>query len=430
MPRLILALIACLVLLAPAARAQDTAVPPELQARVDGAADILRGEGEIESYFTQTFLAQVPAAQVRAISEQLRSQYGAVESLGAVELQGSWAAQLLVTYERAIATIRLVLDPEPPHRVNGFLIADVTPRNDSAQSLAADFAALPGQAGFLISRLGEEGVDAIAAHNADQQLGVGSGFKLYVLAEAARQVNAGERQWDEVIPLGPASLPSGITQSWPEGSPMTLHGLAALMISISDNTATDTLMRALGRESVDAMVETAGHSAPGRALPLLTTAEAFSIRASANAELLAEWNAAAGPEQRRALLDRARERLTVSALRASDHTGRPASIETVEWFASPADMARALDWLRVNGGETALEILAISPGIAPAAAERWNYVGFKGGSEAGVIAANFLLRDAEGRWYAVNGAWNDPAATVDDTRFMALMLRAIHLARR
>ena len=69
------------------------------------------------------------------------------------------------------------------------------------------------------------------------------------------EVEAGRRAWDEVVRLEEAwkSLPSGLLQGWPEGSPLTLHTLAALMISLSDNTATDALIALLGRERLEAL---------------------------------------------------------------------------------------------------------------------------------------------------------------------------------
>ena len=90
-------------------------------------------------------------------------------------------------------------------------------------------------------------------------------------------------------------------------------------------------------------------------------------------------------------------------------------------------MIGLLDWLRRQGGE-ALPILAVNPGIAPADAKRWRYLGYKGGSEPGVMAMNFLAQGQDRRWYAVSGVWNNPAARVDERTFVALMTRALNLA--
>ena len=82
---------------------------------------------------------------------------------------------------------------------------------------------------------------------------VGSAFKLAVLAALKDQVAAGALAWDDVATLeaGHISLPSGILQAWPVGSPLTIHTLASLMISVSDNTATDALIALLGRDLIE-----------------------------------------------------------------------------------------------------------------------------------------------------------------------------------
>ena len=85
-----------------------------------------------------------------------------------------------------------------------------------------------------------------------------------------------------------------------------------------------------------------------------------------------------------------------------------------------------LDHLRRGGGD-ALPILAVNPGIAPADAGRWRYLGYKGGSEPGVIAMSFLAQRQDGDWYAFSASWNNPAARVDEARFVALVTRALNL---
>lgn len=419
-----LALLATLLAFPVSAR---QAPSPPLQARADEMVDFLNGEPVPEGFFTHAFLAEIPATRIVALAGQLRAQNGDVTNI-AITPSGPTAGTITVEYERAVATVQLVLEPAAPHRVNGLLVSNIVMRDDSFAAIAADIAALPGKAAFTVARLGPEGPVAIAGHEADRALGVGSSFKLYVLAEAARQIAAGERRWADVVPLGSASRPSGITQNWPDGVPMTLHALAALMISISDNTATDTLMETLGRDRIDAMAATAGHARAHEAAPLLTTREFFALKLDENADLRARWSAA-DPAGRRALLSEERERLTLPPMRMSDFAGVPVAIGEVEWFASPADMARLLDWLRVNGGEDALAIMAIDHGAPPAVAADWRYLGFKGGSEAGVIALNYLAEDRDGNWFAVSGSWNDPAAAVDEARFQALMIRALQRMR-
>ena len=109
--------------------------------------------------------------------------------------------------------------------------------------------------------------------------------------------------------------------------------------------------------------------------------------------------------------------------------GRPLRIGELEWFASANDLARTLDWLRRNGDPQALAILGISPGGAPSLRQDFDYVGYKGGSEPGVLNLTWLVRNRAGVWHAVTGTWNNPAAALDEARFVGLMQRALQLVR-
>ena len=87
-----------------------------------------------------------------------------------------------------------------------------------------------------------------------------------------------------------------------------------------------------------------------------------------------------------------------------------------------------LDWLRTKSGDTALAVLAVNPGIDAATRAKFDYVGFKGGSEPGVITLNYLVRRKDGRWLAIAGNWHRADAGVDTLMFSQLMIRALALA--
>ena len=63
-----------------------------------------------------------------------------------------------------------------------------------------------------------------------------------------------------------------------------------------------------------------------------------------------------------------------SAIGALFADGKPVLIDRLEWFASPADLARVMGWLNAHrttvGGKEAMRILAINPGIAPPLAKK------------------------------------------------------------
>lgn len=402
---------------------------PALEQRARELLTILEGKGAPETLFNEAFLAQVPVAQVRAISSGLAAQNGAVQRIERITPSGPNSGTIEVGYERAVVTMTIAVEPQPPHRISGLRVTGTALRDDSFDKLSADFAKLPGTSSFAVHTLGEGAPRAIAGRNPAAQMAIGSEFKLYVLAELARQIAAGQHRWDEVVPLGRPSLPSGMTQKWPRDAPITLHSLATLMISISDNTATDTLIDLVERERVDAMVEASGHSDPARTLPLLRTDETFALKMPGAADLRARW-ARGDVAARRALLKAEAKRLGIDSVDLANFSGKPNAIDLIEWFASANDLAAILDTLRREAGEQALDILAVNPGTDPTTAALFDYIGYKGGSEPGVIALSYLVRDKRGRWFAVSGAWNDPEREVDNNRFNALMSRALALAAR
>ncbi len=386
----------------------------------------LNGDIPPDEFFSPDFLASITPAEVAAVAARLKSSYGAARSVERVEASGPTSGIVRVGFERAVVRLRMAVGPRPPHLVEGLLVIGAEASAADIAAVLGEMVALPGEVSLAAARLEEAGPADFLTQKADRPLAIGSAFKLFVLAELVRSVKAGERRWSDVVPLGPPSLPSGIVQDWPKGSPVTLHSLAALMISRSDNSATDTLLALLGREKVERLLPALGVRAAERNRPFLSTREAFALKLGDPA-LLALWKSA-DEAGRRALLPRL-GRIEASTLDPSRRGGRPAEIAAVEWFASPADLVRTLDWIRRSGDRTALELLAINPGLGPALAGEFDYFGFKGGSEAGVLNLSFLLKARSGRWLAVSATWNNPAAPLDEPRFVALASRLLTLMK-
>jgi beta-lactamase class A len=226
----------------------------------------------------------------------------------------------------------------------------------------------------------------VAAHEAGTPLAVGSAAKLAILAALKRAIAEKRLAWEGVVKLDPGwkSLPSGQLQNWPDGTPVTIATLANLMISISDNTATDALIRLVGRDAV-AVVSP-------RNTPFPTTRELFTLKTNANAPLRAQWqngDAAA----RRAIL----ERISASPLPRVNEVS-PANTSNVEWFMTPREICDLLD------ATADLPALGINPG--PAGRGNWRSVAYKGGSEIGVLNYSSRLVGKDGRVHCVVATWN------------------------
>jgi beta-lactamase class A len=385
--------------------------------------------GGFDGLFAPSFLAAVPPEKLAGL---FRTLYGQAGRCVGVEAEGSPSpvhGRFRLTFEKGLSAVATVsVEPAEPHRIDGLWIGPFEPIAADFPSLIGQLRALPGTASLCAVRLdGAAGPSVVAALQPDRPLAIGSAFKLYVLAELVRQVNAGHRQWDDVVRLDPArrSLPSGVLQAWPAGSPLTVQSLATLMISQSDNTAADELLATLGRENVEAELAAAGHPQPQLDVPFLTTGELFRLKSS---PALADAYARADLPGRRALLAGP---VAAVAMDAVHPWTTPRHVADVEWLASAADLCRAMRYLRDqtaagSPAAPARAVLAVNPGLAvdPAA---WPYVGFKGGSEPGVMDLTFLLRSARGHWFALSLTWNDPAAAVDEARLIGLATAAMRL---
>jgi len=332
--------------------------------------------------------------------------------------------------------VSITLQSKAPFQIIGLWFGPPTPALADFDALKAALAKLPGKTGLCVLALGDGATagPVIAEKDAGEAFAIGSAFKLYVLGALARDVGAGKRKLEDVVRLDAASrsLPSGSMHTWPLGSPVTLHTLAAAMISESDNTATDNLIAALGRESVEAMLEPMKNSFAAKNQPFLTTHEMFKLKFMQGGKL-ADLFAPLDTKARRAMLDKEVAAQSLSETEVdSTLFGKPSHIDTIEWFASPRDLCHAMEALRASTAATNLAllrgVLAINPGI-PSLKDSFAWVGFKGGSETGVLNLTFLLESKGDKpvTYVMSVSWNDPAAAVDEEKFVGLAARAAQL---
>jgi beta-lactamase class A len=295
---------------------------------------------------------------------------------------------------------------------------------DGRTAIERDIASLPGVANALYAPL--EGGEPALAIQADRQLALGSAFKLYVLSALALQVEKGQRKWDDVVRIDSMrSLPSGQMQDWPPNAPVTLQTLATMMISISDNTATDQLIHLLGRDALAKEMRASGNTVPDRTLPFLTTRELFALKA--DAERGARYAAMSENEQAVAIEALAQEIARNPANVAKPTFAAPELIDSIEWFASPEDLRRVLARIVALKDPTARQILAVSPSMAAPRRQGFAYVGFKGGSEPGVLNFTWLLQKPSGEWWIATVGWNDPSKPVEAATLELLAQRILAL---
>lgn len=395
----------------------------KLDKRVQQLDAIIKAKLAPDEYFAPSFLASISAAQVVSIFDSFIAQHGKPVELVSATPRGKYGATLRYAFERSIATIEIDIADADDGKVIGMLFTGFTTPDDTLERVATDIKALPGRTGFLVAELDDKGgARLLESHRSDEQFAIGSTFKLYILAELANQVKGGTIKWSDVAPLAHRSFSSAATNAWPKDSPMTLHSLATMMVSVSDNSATDSLLFKLGREAVERRLASIGHSAPDKTLPFLSTVEAFALKA--NPELRDRFLNINEAAQRDLLTSEAAS-LTLDKIDNEALSKGPTAIDTIEWFASPGDLMLLLNHLRDTKNDDMLAIMGVNPGLSPTARGKWRYIGYKGGSEPGVMSMSFLLQSQKGKWYAVTGSWNDSNAEVDNTKFALLMERLV-----
>ncbi len=415
---------------------QSLAQSPEMQAAADSAferraaqlVDALGGAVAFADYFDPTFQSALPEAQFRAMTASLIAQYGKPIAVEKLVSNDGRSGSLALRFEKGVGAVLLDVGADPDARVIGLRLTGFEMANDSFDTVAAEIAALPGSTGFLAAEITGETIRPLASANPDQQFAVGSTFKLYILDELAAQVAAKKRRWSDVVPLSHLSFSSMGTANWPKDTPVTLQSLANWMISVSDNSATDTLIHLLGREAIEARMRAAGHSNPSRNIPFLTTVEAFALKGNNFASERTAFIAGDDAAQRE-LINTNQLRLTLSNVDGVSFVGKPRYIDSLEWFASPNNVAKLMIDLRKRNSPTAMSVMAINPGVNPGATKDWSWLGYKGGSELGVISMSLLgQRKSDGKWFVVTASWNNPDAPVATETMVGLVTRLLTLA--
>ncbi|GMN13528.1 serine hydrolase [Altererythrobacter sp. MTPC7] len=408
------------------AAAQDAPVPLELEARAEALGDIFRGSGDAETLFGSQFLAEVPPDRFAQLVVQITAQYGEFVDVERVDPRGPLLGTVYLHFENAIASGPITLDPNPPHKIAGLMLSSFTPVDDSLADIRADLADLPGTVSAYFAPLGRPD-DATLDIGSDRQMAIGSTFKLYVLSALGRSIEAGERDWSDVVTIDIRSFPSGTMHLWPEGAPATLQTLATQMIAGSDNTATDVLIDVVGRRAVEAEVIASGHSRPSRLIPLLSTLELFALKGSETNRT--RWLAADEDRRRRILADFRDDVGGDPEKIVPPRFSSPTAIDTIEWFASGRDIASILGRITQLRDPVARNILAVYPAMPVSLTEEWNYTGYKGGSEPGVLNLTWLLRDSRSEWHVLTMSWNNPDAALEHSRLESIAQRLMRIGR-
>lgn len=285
---------------------------------------------------------------------------------------------------------------------------------DDLDDAVTQLVELADDASVLVVHLDDDGLTPLASHEADTSRAVASIAKLYVVDAVAQAVSDGELAWDDPLEVTDEdrSAPSGRFQDEPAGTTASVRELATAAILLSDNTATDLLLTAVGRDRVEEAVVASGHADPTLLSPFLRTRELFAI--GWDDQRRAAWADAWGGADTTVRADLvARVGPGLDGVVADDLVD-PAWRDGVDWWASTVDLVGIWTRLLDRPDPVLAEVLIPDDASAPdpvvALDDRaWERVGFKNGALPGVSSVTFALEREDGEQFLVAVALNGDA---------------------
>ena len=274
----------------------------------------------------------------------------------------------------------------------------------TSPTTSVDLAALAPRAGYGIYDSGDGRCTLLAGHGLSNPVPVASVFKLWILGAVARSIDNGDIGWDTPVAIRDTlrSDPSGEVYGYPAGQEVPVSKLAELMISISDNTATDHLIDLIGEKAIADVIREIAPDGAEHTLPLLSTADMARLK-FVHPNLGREY-ASLDPDTRSQFVLTLPERGPFpwpddpAAINRLDLT-TPNFVDEIEWFASGTDLCRTMVDLARLSNKPGLEpldaMLSANPGVPPDQARAWTTTWFKGGSEPGVVALAYRLATDE-----------------------------------
>lgn len=366
-------------------------------------------EKEIEQMFADSFLAAVPVAKIREILQIYTSSLGKYNSIDTQK----------EPFELSFAEgkTKTTIGFDQAGKINTLWFGAPEIVGDSLEKVIDLFRKIDGKVSVCLMK---NNVDLLLDLNSAEPLGVGSTFKLYILKALEQQVKAGKFKWNDLVKIEEKakSFPSGILHDWPVGTSLTLESMAALMISLSDNTATDHLFNLVGRDEMTRLL-------PRSYNPAFNTLELFKLKIFFP-EIGKKFAEADMNDKLQILADLAKKELEFeSSLDKLKKWEKPVMIDKLEWFISARDLCDTIFHLKDNS------LIKINPAYGIVDKKDWETVGFKGGSEPGVINYTWVLQHkGEKDFYCLSCTLNNSLEAEKTSDFDVAVSRLIKLLQQ
>ncbi|MFM7404191.1 MAG: hypothetical protein ACKO1N_08915, partial [Erythrobacter sp.] len=156
-----LALILAVLMVGPLAAQEpvpaNAEAPTPLEARSLQVVELLNGKLQPEQVFTKGFRAAIADAQIKALSANFTSQFGAAVAVVLLNPRDRTRVALEIRFERGLAKGGIAIDPGEDNRISELLFTSIDAiavADDSPKKIAAELEALPGTVNAWFGPLG------------------------------------------------------------------------------------------------------------------------------------------------------------------------------------------------------------------------------------------------------------------------------------
>ncbi|MFK8051391.1 MAG: serine hydrolase [Woeseiaceae bacterium] len=290
--------------------------------------------------------------------------------------------------------------------------------------------------GVLVARIDENNqCQPIFERNADDVLATASIFKVWTMGAIAQAIEDGVIGADQMVEIIDDNLVLGGTINNDVGTMVSVTDLAALMLGISDNTATEHLFRLAGRDRNEAALDQFNHMNQAAMEPFLSMNEGFHLYFTVP-EVDAVTYVNASEQAQRDFVDN-----TLTPLGPVTQFNRANLSVLVSglWQASPKDVCGVIAGLRqfsdVSEGFEITDQAYGAESFLVNLRNQWERVWFKGGSlDDGfglrVLTYGWLVEtDSRGAFVIVAMGNNDSGgnARIDQSAFSSVASRIMDI---
>lgn len=361
---------------------------------------------ELVDLFADSFLKVVSEKQILQIVKVYTSTLGEFKSLN------SSTKPMTLNFANGTAPSKIGFDSSG--KINTLWFGAPELIDDNLEKVLGLFKKLEGDYSICLMKNGK---DILVDVNSEKPMAIGSAFKLFILDALVTQVKSGKRSWKDVIQLKKEwkSFPSGFLQTWHDGANVTLETLAGLMISISDNTATDHLFNLVGRDELNSFF-------PKSCGIPFNTMEMFKLKIFFPTE--GEKFIGGTDKEKLNILDKlagiSADQIASSA--AIYNWKNPKWIDKIEWLVATRDLCKVIFKLKES------KLIQINPAMGLVSKKDWAKVGFKGGSEPGVLNYTWVLqKTGEKDFYSLSCTINNKDQEIDSSDFNVAVPRLLQL---